>query len=270
MGKNRIKFIYWFLTDREWRESYLNGRRRRLSHNKARQEVMNIIAAGPAAVILSGPFSGMKYIKSFNKEWFTQKVIGFYEYPLREAIESICKTDYRLIVDIGAAEGYYACGLAYRKPDCRVVCFEADLAKHDAIRKIASINNCLNRIRIRGYCDRKSLSSELSSASGLKLVFLDCEGAENDILDSESVRELDRCDILVETHDFIVPGVTDSLIERFSKSHEISVFDDCELPDSVRNLGREFGVDEKMMSMAADELRSPGNRWLWMRARQHD
>ena len=267
MEQNKIKLIYWFLTDRVWRKSYLNSRRRRLRHNKARREVMNRIAAGPAAVILSGPFSGMKYIKSFNKEWFTQKVIGFYEYPLREAVESICETDYELIIDIGAAEGYYACGLAYRKPDCRVVCFEADLSKHDAIRKIASLNNCLHRIQIRGYCDRNSLSSELSEANGLKLVFLDCEGAENDILDSDSVRELDKCDILVETHDFIVPGVTDRLIERFSKSHEISVLDECEFPVGVMSLGKELGVDDEMMSMATDELRSPGNRWLWMKAK---
>jgi hypothetical protein len=267
MDQNKIKLIYWFLTDRVWRKSFLNSRRRRHRHNRARQEVMNQITADPVAVILSGPFSGMKYIKSFNKEWFTQKVIGFYEYPLREVIESICETDYELIIDIGAAEGYYACGLAYRKPDCRVVCFEADLAKHDAIRKIASLNNCLNRIQIRGYCDRNLLSSELSAGNGLKLVFLDCEGAENDILDSESVRELDKCDILVETHDFIVPGVTDRLIERFSNSHEISVLDDCELPVGVMSLGKELGVDDEMMSMATDEMRGPGNRWLWMKAK---
>ncbi len=87
-------------------------------------------------------------------------------------------------------------------------------------------------------------------------------------LDSDSVRELDKCDILVETHDFIVPGVTDRLIERFSKSHEISVLDECEFPVGVMSLGKELGVDDEMMSMATDELRSPGNRWLWMKAKQ--
>jgi hypothetical protein len=228
---------------------------------------MNKIEAGPTVSILSGPFSGMKYLRSYNNEYFTQKVLGFYEYPLREVVEHICKTNYKLIIDIGAAEGYYACGLAYRNQNCTVVCFEADHAKHDAIRKIASLNTCLDRIQIRGYCNRNSLSSELSGENGLKLVFLDCEGAENDILVLESVRELERCDILVETHDFIVPGVTDRLIERFSTSHEISVFDDCDTPEGVMSLGDELGVSDEMMRMASDELRSPGNGWLWMKAK---
>jgi hypothetical protein len=268
MEKNKLKLFYWFLTDREWRNRYLQSRGRQSRHNEARRKVMNKIASGHTAEILSGPFSRMKYIKSFNKEWFTQKVMGFYEYPLREVVEYICDTDYHLIIDVGAAEGYYACGLAYRKPDCKVVCFEADSFKHDAIRKIASINNCLDRIKIEGYCDSKTLTQELAATDGLKLLFLDCEGAEKDLLDPKFIHGLDKCDILVETHDFIVQGVTACLIERFSATHEIVVVENKGMPEGLLKLGSQFGIDYQTLTMAADELRSPGNGWLWMKTKQ--
>lgn len=229
---------------------------------------MNKIVAGNNANILSGPFSGMRYIKSLNGEWFTQKVLGYYEHPLRAVIEYILETDYQVIIDIGAAEGYYACGLAYRKPDCKVVCFELDGSKHHAIKKIASINNCLDRIQIRGFCDSKSLSQELSLTTGLKLLFLDCEGAEKELLDPESIYGLDQCDILVETHDFIVQGVTRCLIERFSTSHEIVIIENKGFPEALSKLGSQFGIDYQTLTMAADELRSPGNGWLWMKTKQ--
>lgn len=268
MGENKLKMLYWFLTDRKWRKSYLESRHRQGRYNQARREVMNKIAPGSTAEILSGPFAGMKYIKYYNREWFTQKVLGCYEDPLREIVESICKADYGVIVDIGAAEGYYACGLAHRKPDCRVVCFEADRSKHEAIRLIGDLNRCSDRIEIRGYCDSKSLSQELSLTNGLKLLFLDCEGAEKELLDPDSIPGIDQCDILVETHDFIVQGVRECLIDRFSTSHEIVVIDNKGNPDGLSKLGSQFGIDYPTLIMAADELRSPGNGWLWMKTKQ--
>jgi hypothetical protein len=268
MEKNKFKLLYWFLTDRHWRNRYWQSRHRQIRHNEARRKVMDKISLGRTTEILSGPFAGMKYIKSFNKEWFTQKVMGFYEYPLREVVEYICETDYHLIIDIGAAEGYYACGLAFRKPDCRVVCFEADRSKHDAIREIASKNNCLDRMKIGGYCDRKTLTQELTATGGLKLLFLDCEGVEKELLNPELIPGLNKCDILVETHDFIVEGVTECLIERFSKSHEIVGITNKGMPEALLKLGSQFGIDHQTLSMAADELRSPENGWLWMKTKQ--
>jgi len=131
----RIKRILWFLTDSNWRSSYLISRRRRIKYARARRLVMRKLSSKGSLKVLNGPFEGMKYIPSFNGEYFTQKVLGYYEYVLSGTIGKVCDTGYGTIIDVGAAEGYYACGLAVRLPSARVVCFEADGAKHEAIRR---------------------------------------------------------------------------------------------------------------------------------------
>ena len=51
-------------------------------------------------------------------------MLGTYEKELNSVIEEACAAHPSLIVDVGAAEGYYACGMALRNPQARVVAFE--------------------------------------------------------------------------------------------------------------------------------------------------
>jgi FkbM family methyltransferase len=54
-------------------------------------------------------------------------------------------------VDIGAAEGYYAVGLARSKPDARIVCFEAHKPAHYLLKHLATLNGLQNRIELQGF-----------------------------------------------------------------------------------------------------------------------
>ena len=66
--------------------------------------------------VASGPFAGMRHGDIAVGSVLTVKLLGTYEKELWPIIDQIIATAYPLIIDIGAAEGYYAVGLAMRIP----------------------------------------------------------------------------------------------------------------------------------------------------------
>ena len=62
------------------------------------------------------------------------KLLGTYEQPIVKWIEDIISNPrYDLIVDVGCAEGYYAAGFAYVRPDIQIVAIDNNpLALKDA------------------------------------------------------------------------------------------------------------------------------------------
>lgn len=62
-----------------------------------------------------GPFAGLRYPSHDavgSSLW--PKLLGSYEAELAPTFEALCATPYRTVVDVGAAEGYYAVGLGLR------------------------------------------------------------------------------------------------------------------------------------------------------------
>ncbi len=125
-------------------------------------------------------------------------------------------------MDIGAAEGYYAVGLAIRNPSSRVIAFEMEPQGRASLRKMAEENNVQTRIDIRGKCEARDLEAVLKDFPS-PLLICDVEGYERELLDPLKSPSLCRADILVELHDFITPGVTDLLMARFESTHHLQL-----------------------------------------------
>src|SRR4051812_22623153 len=83
--------------------------------------------------VLSGPFEGMHYSDRSVGSAFFPKVLGTYERELHERIRACFQMGVRTVIDVGAAEGYYAVGLAMRIPGVQVVAFETEEAGRVAI-----------------------------------------------------------------------------------------------------------------------------------------
>src|SRR5437660_11467263 len=83
-----------------------------------------LVRASTANQVRQGPFAGMRYIDRAIGSAYLPKLLGTYECELAAIIEEVCARGPRLIIDLGAAEGYYAVGLALRNPQARVVGFE--------------------------------------------------------------------------------------------------------------------------------------------------
>ena len=150
------------------------------------------------------------------------RLLGVYELELHEVMFQCIgsKLPFDLFVDIGAAEGYYAVGLARYSSIPRVIAYESDATGQRIIREASRLNGVEERIEVKGFCDSQSLRESLFTAER-PLILCDIEGAEANLLEPESVPQLLKATILVELHEQFVPGVGKILKERFENTHDI-------------------------------------------------
>jgi hypothetical protein len=225
-----------------------------------------------AGTVISGPFRGMRLsLSPLSDKNHLGYALGTQELEIHDIVEDIVRRRYTEVINIGAADGYYAVGLLCRMPETRVLAFEAAPEHHPGLRRTAALNNVTERLRIAGFCNRHQLTNELTKSCGSVLVFADIEGAEVELLDPNDIPQLRRVDILVETHDIFVPNCTEILIQRFRVTHHInqvssrartlSDFPSAVLPGLARFLPR---ISVELMT----ERRKEGQTWLYLIAKQ--
>jgi len=220
-------------------------------------------------LILAGPFKGMKYgnTKALCSALYP-KLLGTYEHELAAALDAALARNHSLIVDVGAADGYYAVGFACRNPNARVIAYDQDPRARAELAKLAELNGVANRIEIRGRCEPAELAN-LKEPGGLMIV--DCEGFEEFALSPENIAALSGWDFIIETHDGFVPGITQKLIERFASTHHVEVIEavhDFDKADHVR-----VPLLDGLPRREADKVLAEGRehaclRWLVCRSNQ--
>jgi len=221
--------------------------------------------------VLSGPFAGMKYVKIAVGSAFTPKLMGTYELELRGCLDFAVEYVPDTIVDIGAAEGYYAIGMARKFPASNSIAFESTHHGQKLVLAMAELNQV--SINVLGSCTAKRLN-EVLPGSGKIFVICDCEGFEYEILSPTEVPRLRTALMLVEVHGReIVPpeaGETHTaamcrlLIARFADSHETRW-----IPAVARTVddlpGQLFGAASPSSFKAGmNEYRSIDSGWLWL------
>ena len=215
-------------------------------------------------VVYSGPFRGMKYLSQAFCSALLPKVLGTYELELHPVIEAACELNVDRIIDIGAAEGYYAVGFATRCPGRQVIAFELDVQARNLAEELIRMNGVSGTVTLMGKCEAHDLAA--LTLQGTSLVVSDCEGYESELLNMDRVPGLMRSYILVETHDFIVAGVTDLLLDRFAATHDIVRITQLnrrreDFPISDWYIRR---MQELDLQGAMSEGRPVTMDWLWM------
>src|SRR5687767_10884516 len=130
----------------------LRGHRHSLSWLKE-QGVLEIdarVVEKLGTIVQSGPFVGLAYTPEVLKSRHAvPNLLGIYECHLWPVIESI-DDSFKLIVDIGTAEGYYAVGLArrYRLP---VYAFEANPLEARMCKRMAVANGVPDLVSVRSW-----------------------------------------------------------------------------------------------------------------------
>jgi hypothetical protein len=231
------------------------------------RHIPRITAIRTKSTIQAGPFRGMRYVSQSHHSALIPKLLGTYERELAPTVEEAISLAFRTVVDIGAAEGYYAVGMAVRLPRARVIAFETEPAAQELLLSLAKLNGVADKLTIRGACTRLSLAADLNS-SGRTLVICDTEGGEAMLLDPIRIPRLRACHILVELHDHIIAGISEEIRERFSESHIIS---------QIREEGRSRSdfpfrtfyttILPGYIDWAVSEQRKCNMTWYWMRPR---
>ena len=185
-----------------------------------RAELTSLVYNRTEGRVYQGPFKGMKILHKFS--WgdgdCASKLLGLYECELFDAIEQLISSDADTIINIGCAEGFYGIGLAMRT-GTKTVLVDVNETAINIARENAHVNG-VNKILFTTECTIENYRSFLQTPKK-PFIFMDCEGAEEDILDLEVMPELAKTSVIVESHDCNRPGLTDKLVERFSATHNI-------------------------------------------------
>lgn len=215
--------------------------------------------------VMKGPFTSMRYIGRSTGSAMIPKILGAYERELHSAVEAAIGWNPDLIVDAGAAEGYYAVGLAIRLPGVRVIGYEMDASGREMLSQMAQLNGVQDQLAICAKCEPPNLQGDLAAAAR-PLVVCDVEGYEKVLLDPASVPALRKAAILVEAHEFIDRGITKRLEGRFAATHTVETVwqtsrSRSEFPwrtPYIRCLPASY------LDWALSEWRPETMCWLWM------
>ena len=185
--------------------------------------ISNTIIAAHKTHVLQGPMQGLEYVANASEGCLAARLIGCYEQPLLPFIEEAIDTDYVNVVNIGCSDGYYAVGMARRMPNSKMWAYDINQAAQDACTELAKKNNVSERIEIGALFGPEDFTQ---FANKKTLVMCDIEGAEQELLDPQLAPDLVGMDIIVESHECIIKGLTQTLLDRFSVTHEITLIQD--------------------------------------------
>ena len=168
---------------------------------------------------MQGPFKGMKFnVPDFN----TAMLLGSWEKELWPCIESIREINPTGFICMGAAEGYYAVGLALEYDKVPMIAFE-EQEKYKVFLRDLSQENELDNITIKGRCGPADVESSVLASGRTPVIICDVEGAEIELLDPAHSQSLKLAYILVEIHEMYVDNCEKTLIDRFSATHEATI-----------------------------------------------
>ena len=187
-----------------------------------RIELIDILLERTGGCVHQGPFKGMRVLPQWS--WgdgdVGGKVLGLYECELYPSIEQAIANKPDVILNIGCAEGFYGLGLAQRTGALTAL-FDIAQPALDIARNNAAVNQ-INKVHFVNECTVDNYRSYLDSAQR-PLIFMDCEGAEVDILDLAVMPSLRKTSVIVECHDCNRTGITPTLLSRFAETHNIEL-----------------------------------------------
>lgn len=213
--------------------------------------------------VLAGPFRGMKLGTEFSDQTApVLRLFGLYEAELHGVIEEVfTAAPPKTLVNVGCADGYYAVGLALRAPNAHVEAYDIARSAREATERLARLNGVYERVSVR-----KRFRGPTDASTGF--VLADIEGAEVDVFSERVFRELKQAVVVIEVHDEVVAGTTQTLIERSSRTHVAEVLHDTTLDEHAVPSPLEDFLEAQQLRIALSEFRTMPNPWLVLRPRR--
>jgi hypothetical protein len=261
--KNNVGWLYDLLKEiykytPMWKKIKSERKENKLKREEEEAEIIKIIFDNQY-IVQNGLFKGMKYIKRSSGSALLPKILGSYEEPIQGWIKEVIEDKkYEDILDIGCAEGYYACGFAMSMPNAKITAYDIDEVARKNSTQLKELNE-LRNIEIKAECTHEELNTKSQPNT---LVFCDIEGFEKILLDPIKVPNLKYVDMLIESHDCFVPNITEELIERFYLTHTMRIIVDY--PFRVNKYNTLKAASKEQMEYITNEKRSPFMKFIYM------
>lgn len=190
--------------------------------NGRRRELIPFVYHHTSGRVQTGPFQGQVIVPQYmwGDSDITGKLMGVYEDELHEFIEDAVSREPDAVINIGSAEGYYSIGLAQRLKSTTVMAVDIEPRAAEIVKLNAEANGVDNVLAITQTVDVQWLQTTLANLQR-PFIVSDCEGGEDVLLDPTTVPALAKAMILVESHDCLIDGITQTLCQRFSSTHDL-------------------------------------------------
>ena len=238
------------------------GRNDMSAVTELRQRLGAYVEEQTHGMVLGGPFEGMKLppVDAWGGNDRSPRLLGTYEADLHAALETEIARAPGWVLNVGAADGYYAVGLARRLPNAKIVAYDLLPAALEATRQAAVRNAVEARFRFEGGFGPKSLPALAPGERAF--VFMDCEGCEVALCESIPLPAFANISLLIESHDFIVPGIGDRLVAHFAPTHVgVKIREAGRDPNRFAML-QKFGSFERWLAVTED--RPETMDWVWL------
>lgn len=192
-----------------------------------RHQISKDITLKLKQTVMYGNFKGMKFANEsiWGAADSANMLLGLYEREISELLVALADSEKRnLLIDCGAADGYFAIGALVSGKFNTVWAFEQSEQQRINLEKNAEVNNLKSQLRILGSAGVDFLD-DLESDEKFRLetsIFLfDIEGGEYIILNKENLLRLKNSVLIVELHDFTEDQKLDriALLSRVKESH---------------------------------------------------
>jgi hypothetical protein len=215
--------------------------------------------------VVRGPFAGLEYPPELatGSGDLVAKLAGTYELELHDVMTHWIERGCECVVNIGAAEGYYAIGLARALPAAKVFAYDIDDDQRARSALLAAANGVEDRVELGEECTPAELQRLPRDGT---VVLCDCEGCEIVLLDPARVPVLAHWELLVELHDFIDPTISDTIRARFESTHSVALIDSTSREDVVPPELEHLPRRERLTLIG--ERRPAAMRWAWLRPRE--
>jgi len=226
--------------------------------------IQNTLLQQQGTLVMQGPLAGMDFLPQSAEGCHIAKLLGCYEQPLQPFIEQAISNAYPTILNIGCAEGYYAVGMARRMLSTHVLAFDLNPKAQEVCTTLAQKNGVSERIKVGALFKPENFANYSNQKV---LVLCDIEGAERELLNPEVAPALKGMDLIVESHECLISGITQTLIDRFKDTHQITLIQDNgqrQLQDAPQWFNNLAHLDQLL---ATWEWRSGATPWLVMKAR---
>ena len=211
-------------------------------------------------IVQYGIFKNLKmnHDISWGRGDIASKIYGFYENKIQQKLKDINNP---ILIDIGAADGFFAIGSLKSKICEFCYAFEETKKSRENLSKTAKINNVQNKLSIIGKVTKDNFFTLLPSKINFSEVTILCdiEGGEFDFFSDEILATIRDSNIIIEIHKNHNKNLEIDLLERVKKYFDVSIIIDNDKNfESVSELHALNDIDRNLI---CSEGRSYIGKW---------
>lgn len=192
-----------------------------------RHQISNDITQRLKKTVMYGNFKGMKFANEsiWGASDSANMLLGLYEREISDLLVALADSEKRnLLIDCGAADGYFAIGALVSGKFNSVWAFEQSEQQRSNLKKNAEVNNLQSQLEILGSAGEDfldNLERDERFQIETSIFLFDIEGGEYKILNKRNLLRMKKSVLIIELHDFTDHQKLEriSLLSRVKESH---------------------------------------------------